>query len=96
MSITNPDDLIDYLYEEIHRFLVEEAGEELGHDEIDISLTTAKNGEIHIEINIFLELAAYSNIDVEDLIKRAIDHGGELADKVCPALVKSHVSTSKS
>ncbi len=91
----NPDDLLDYLYEEIHNFLVTEAGEELGHDEIDISIETSEKGELNIEISLFLEVTAFSKLDVEELSKKAIAYGGVIADKVCPPLVKLHVSERK-
>ncbi|MHA1976095.1 MAG: hypothetical protein ACW98F_03515 [Candidatus Hodarchaeales archaeon] len=91
----NPDDLLDYLYEEIHNFLVNEAGEELGHDEIDITIETSENGELNIEFSIFLELTAYAKLNVEELTKKAIAYGGEIADKVCPPLVKLHISEHK-
>lgn len=91
----NPDDLLDFLYEEIHKFLITEAGEELGHDEIDISLETSEKGELNIEISLFLEVTAFSKLDVEELSKKAIAYGGVIADKVCPTLVKLHVSECK-
>ncbi len=95
MSILNPDDLLDHLYEEINNFVVKEAGEELGHYEIDISLDSDKKGEINIDISLELELIAYSQIDVEELTNRAIAYGGEIADKYCPPLAKLNISKRK-
>jgi hypothetical protein len=92
----NPDDLLDYLYEEIHKFLVTEAGDELGHSEIDITLESSDKGELNIEISLFLEVTAFSKLDVEELSKKAIAYGGVIADKVCPPLVKLDFSERKS
>ena len=91
----NPDDILDYLYEEIHKFVVE-AGEELGNIEIDINLESLDEGEMNIEINLFLEVTAFSKLDVGELSKKAIVYGGKLADEVCPPFVKFHVSERKS
>jgi hypothetical protein len=92
----NPDEILEYLYEEISQFLVTEAGEELENNEIDITLETIDKGEMNIEISLFLEVTAFSKLDVEELSKKAIAYGGMLADKVCPPLVKLHFSGHKS
>jgi hypothetical protein len=92
LSLLDPDNLLDYLYEEINAFLVKEAGEELGNYEIDISLESDKKGQTNIEISLELELVAYSKINVEKLTNRAIAYGGEIADKYCPSLAKLNIS----
>ncbi len=95
MSSLNPDDLLEYLYEEITTFLVKEAGEELGHNEIDITLKSTEKGEINIEISLVIELTAFSNINAEELSKKAISYAEVIADKHCPPLVKLQVSERK-
>ena len=87
MLKTNPDEILDLLYEEIHNYLVTQAGEDLGHDIIDINIETSDDGELTVEINLTLEIRAYSNLNAEELAEKAIAHGIKIADKVCPSAI---------
>jgi hypothetical protein len=84
---TDPDEILDLLYEEIHNFLIAQAGEDLGHDIIDINIETSDNGELTIEINLALEIRAFSTLNAKELAEKAIAHGIKIADKVCPSAI---------
>jgi len=88
----DPDEILDILYEEIHNFLVSQAGQDLSHDIIDINIETSDKGELTVEINLELEIQAFSNLNAEELAEKAIAHGIKIADKVCPsAIVRQHL-----
>ena len=90
MDILEPEEILELLYDEIHKFLVEEAGEFLDNDIIDISLETLESGELNIEIDLQLEITAYSHLNVDQLAEKAIAHGIKIADEVCPQFIKIH------
>ncbi len=88
MFQTDPEDILDLLYEEIHKFLVSQVGEELDNDIIDINLETSDNKGLTVEISLALEIRAFSNLNVEELAEKAIAHGIKIADEVCPSFIK--------
>ena len=88
MDVLDPEEILELLYDGIHRYLVTEAGEDLDQDLIDISLETLDSGELNIEIDLQLEIASYSNLNVQLLAEKALTHGIKIADEVCPPYIK--------
>ena len=88
MDVLEPEDILELIYEEIHKFLVEEAGENLDQDLIDITVETLESGELNIEIDLQLEIVSYSHLNVELLAEKALAHGIKIADEVCPQYTK--------
>ena len=90
MSQTDPEEILDLLYEEIHKFLVSQVGEDLDHDIIDINLESQENEGLKIEISLDLRIRAFSDLNVEEIAEKAIAHGIKIADEVCPSFTKIH------
>jgi len=90
MDVLDPEEILELLYTEIHKYLVAAAGEDFDQDLIDISLETLDSGELNIEIDLQLEIASYSHLNVELLAEKALAHGIKIADEVCPAYTKIH------
>ncbi len=88
MDVLEPEEILELLYDEIHKFLVEEAGEFLDQDLIDITLETLESGELNIEIDLHLEISSYSHLNVELLAEKALAHGIKIADEICPQYTK--------
>ena len=95
MDVLDPDEILELLYEEIHKFLIEEAGEELDQDIIDIALEISESGELSIELDLELEIASFSGLDVQQLAEKALAHGIKVADEVCPQYIKVHGHVQK-
>lgn len=88
MDVLEPEEILELLYVEIHKFLVEEAGEDLDQDLIDITLKTLDSGELNIEIDLQLEISSFSHLNVDLLAEKALAHGIKIADEVCPQINK--------
>ena len=88
MGTLDTDELIDQIYTAIHDYLSSQAGEDLDLDLIDINLEITKDNVLNIELNLDLEVAAFSDIDVDELAKNALEQGIEVADKICPEFIK--------
>ena len=88
MDTLEPEDILELLHDEIHQFLIGEAGEFLDHDIIDISLETLESGELSVEIDLQIEITSYSNLNAELLAEKALAHGIKIADEVCPKYTK--------
>lgn len=95
MDVLDPDEILELLYEEIHKFLIDKAGEDLDQDIIDITLETSESGELSIELDLQLEVASFSGLDVQSLAEKALAHGIKIADEVCPQYVKIHGHVQK-
>jgi hypothetical protein len=90
MDVLDPEEILELLYNEIHSFLVSEAGEDLDQDLIDITLETSESGELNIELDLQLEITSFSRLDVQLLAEKALAHGIKIADEVCPPYTKIH------
>ena len=90
MDTLEPEDILELLHDEIHQFLIKEAGEFLDHDMIDITLETLESGELSVVIDLQIEITSYSNLNVEILAEKALAHGIRIADEVCPKYTKIH------
>jgi isocitrate dehydrogenase len=82
------DEILDQIYNAIHDYLSSHAKENLDLDLIDINLEFTKAKELHIELNLTLEVAAYSEINVDKLARDALEYGIKVADKICPKFIK--------
>lgn len=93
MKVLDPEEILELLYNEIHEYLVAEVGEDLDQDLIDITLKTLESGELNIEIDLQLEIASYSHLNVQLLAEKALSHGIKIADEVCPphSKVRGHL-----
>ncbi len=81
------DEILDQLYNKIHQFIVAKVGEDLDQDLIDISLETTENGELVINIDLYLELSPFSNYDVQKIAEEAVNLGIKTADQICPPFI---------
>ncbi len=78
------DGILEQLYFKIQQFLVIQVGEDLDQDLIDISLETTDNGELIVNIDLYLELSPFSTYDVQKVAEEAVKHGIKEADHICP------------
>ncbi len=78
------DEILEQLYLKIQQFLVTQIGEDLDQDLIDISLETKGNGELIVNIDLYLELSPFSTYDVQKVAEEAVKHGIKEADHICP------------
>ncbi|UCE12348.1 MAG: DUF3194 domain-containing protein [Candidatus Heimdallarchaeota archaeon] len=81
------DEIIDQLYIRIHQFLVAEVGEDLEEDLIDLSLETTPNGELVINIDLYLEFSPFSKHNIQEIAEEAVQQGIRTADQICPPFV---------
>lgn len=81
------DEILDHLYLKIKQFLQTKVGEDIDQDLIDISLETTENGELIINIDLYLELSPFSNFNVKEVAEEAVKHGIKEADQICPSYV---------
>ncbi len=88
MSDLDSDEILEQIYNAIHEFLLSQAGEELDLDLIDINLEFNDSNELQIELDLSLQVAAYSDIEVDKLARDAVKCGIEVADKICPRFIK--------
>ena len=88
MDVLDPEEILELLYNEIHKYLVAEAGEDLDQDQIDITLETLESGELNLELDLQLEITSFSHLDVQLLAEKALAHGIKIADEVCPPYTK--------
>lgn len=88
MADFDSDELLDQIYSAIHDYISSKAGEDLDLDLIDINLEITTDKVLHIELNLDLEVAAFSEIDVDKLAKDALEYGIKVADKICPEFIK--------
>ncbi|UCG04472.1 MAG: DUF3194 domain-containing protein [Candidatus Heimdallarchaeota archaeon] len=82
------DEILDQLYSKIKQFLHTKVGEDLDQDLIDISLETTENGELIVNIDLYLELSPFSNFNVQEVAEEAVKHGIKEADQICPYVIK--------
>lgn len=85
--INDLDEIIDHLYIKIHQFLEAEVGEDLEEDLIDLSLETTENGELIININLYLELSPFSDYNIQKIAEEAVQQGIRTADQICPPFI---------
>jgi len=81
------DEILDQLYLRIHQYLFSKVGEDLDQDLIDISLETTENGELIINIDLYLELSPFSSFNVQEIAEEAVKYGIKEADQLCPSYV---------
>ncbi|MFX1505153.1 MAG: DUF3194 domain-containing protein [Promethearchaeota archaeon] len=81
------DEILDRLYLKIKQFLYTKVGEDLDQDLIDISLETTENGELNINIDLYLELSPFSRFDVQEVAEEAVEYGIKEADQIFPSYV---------
>ncbi|MHA2244922.1 MAG: DUF3194 domain-containing protein [Candidatus Hodarchaeales archaeon] len=81
------DEILDQLYVRIQQFLEAKVGEDLDQDLVDISLETSENGELIVDIDLYLELSPFSKYDVQKIAEEAIKHGIKAADRICPQFI---------
>ena len=87
MTNNELDEILDQIYLKIKQFLSSKVGEDLDQDLIDISLETSENGELNINIDLYLELSPFSHFDVQKIAEEAVKYGIEEADQICPPFV---------
>ncbi|UCG89977.1 MAG: DUF3194 domain-containing protein [Candidatus Heimdallarchaeota archaeon] len=81
------DEILDQLYIKIQQFLITNVGEDLDQDLIDISLETTEDGELIVNIDLYLELSPFSNYDVQKVAEDAVKYGIKEADQICPSYI---------
>lgn len=84
--VTDLEDILEKIYSDVHRFLVNSVGEDLDQNLIDINLEM-RNEELIVEIFLYIELSTFSNQDVQKIAEDAVMSGIATADKICPTFI---------
>lgn len=81
------DEILDRLYLKIKQFLYNKVGEDIDQDLIDIGLETTENGELLINIDLYLELSPFSSFNVQQVAEEAVKYGIKEADQIFPSYI---------
>ncbi|MHA1215490.1 MAG: hypothetical protein ACTSPG_09330 [Candidatus Hodarchaeales archaeon] len=88
------DEVIEIIFENIHKFLTSKLGDDLREDDIAIDIEKDEKGEIHLSLEVTIESLPYSGADIQKIVDEAISIGKRIADEYCPSLLTEKKSES--
>ncbi|MHA1331085.1 MAG: hypothetical protein ACTSR2_08415 [Candidatus Hodarchaeales archaeon] len=77
------DEVIEIIFENIHKFLTSKLGDDLREDDIAIDIEKDEKGEIHLSLEV-----------TKKIVDEAISIGKRIADEYCPSLLTEKKSES--
>ncbi|MHA1972350.1 MAG: hypothetical protein ACTSW1_05120 [Candidatus Hodarchaeales archaeon] len=83
----NFEEVIELVYQNIHKFITSKLGENLSEDDIAIDIEKDEKGEVHFSLELMVESLPYSRLDIQKIVDEAISIGKKIADEHCPSFL---------